>query len=71
MTTTTLPTEADYQQLLQQRALAEYQDWARRLEMERWTTSGQDPDQALRELVRREGVHTTHNAIRRNLRAGA
>jgi hypothetical protein len=44
---------------LQAEVLAEHQDWVRRLEQERWTTSDRDPDEALRELIRREGSHTT------------
>lgn len=50
--------EDDYVRLLEARALAEYTEWIRRLELERWTTSGRDPDAALRDLIRREGAHT-------------
>lgn len=35
-------------------ALAEHRQWVRRLEMERWTTSGQDPDLAIANLIARE-----------------
>lgn len=38
----------------EQAALAEYQAWARRLELERWTRYATDPDEALRQLIARE-----------------
>lgn len=40
--------------LLEVAALAEYDRWRERLELERWTTSGQDPQVALKELIARE-----------------
>lgn len=35
-------------------ALAEHEEWKRRLELERWTRYATDPDQALQELIARE-----------------
>ena len=43
-------------------ALDEWEAWKARLELERWTTSGQDPQRAIRELVAREYV--TPNKLR-------
>ena len=45
--------------VVQLAALEEYNTWASRLELERWTTSRQDPKQAIRELIRREYVTPT------------
>lgn len=38
------------------KVLDEYEVWRQALELERWTTSGQDPKRALRELIAREYV---------------
>lgn len=37
-------------------ALAEWEAWKARLELERWTTSDRDPQEAIRTLVAREFV---------------
>ena len=37
-------------------ALAEWEAWKARLELERWTTSNRDPVEAIRTLVAREFV---------------
>ena len=54
MTTTRLESPADEQKRLEAEALAEHEQWKQRLELERWTTSGQDPATAIAQLIARE-----------------